>query len=145
MRASGFANPGLTPSFRRTLPETGCLSQGLPHGKRYAWPCSPKTVRHTAVTPTEHFAPWANLVQSPDFRQNNRVIGDCPRFSRFSRFSGFAVLSRFSPPVFSRFSRFSRLVCPVCGLRFAGLAGLPGLRFAVWPVWVFRRSREPVA
>src|ERR1019366_8569180 len=33
------ANPGLTPSFRRSLPETGCLSQGLPHGKRYAWPC----------------------------------------------------------------------------------------------------------
>ena len=29
------ANPGLTPSFRRSLPETGCLSQGLPHGKRY--------------------------------------------------------------------------------------------------------------
>src|ERR1019366_10131900 len=28
------ANPGLTPSFRRSLPETGCLSQGLPHGKR---------------------------------------------------------------------------------------------------------------
>src|ERR1017187_7960293 len=40
------ANPGLTPSFRRSLPETGCLSQGLPHGKRYAWPCLPKTVRH---------------------------------------------------------------------------------------------------
>src|ERR1035438_3724905 len=36
------ANPGLTPSFRRSLPETGCLSQGLPHGKRYAWPCPPK-------------------------------------------------------------------------------------------------------
>src|ERR1019366_1113448 len=33
------ANPGLTPSFRRRLPETGCLSQGFPHGKRYAWPC----------------------------------------------------------------------------------------------------------
>jgi hypothetical protein len=33
------ASPGLTPSFRRSLPETGCLSQGLPHGKRYAWPC----------------------------------------------------------------------------------------------------------
>src|ERR1017187_7972743 len=29
-------NPGLTPSFRRSLPETGCLSQGLPHGKRLA-------------------------------------------------------------------------------------------------------------
>jgi trans-aconitate methyltransferase len=28
------ANPGLTPSFRRSLPETGCLSQGLPHAKR---------------------------------------------------------------------------------------------------------------
>src|ERR1035441_85473 len=27
------ANPGLTPSFRRSLPETGCLSQGLPCGK----------------------------------------------------------------------------------------------------------------
>src|ERR1039457_3306942 len=26
------ANPGLTPRFRRSLPETGCLSQGLPHG-----------------------------------------------------------------------------------------------------------------
>src|ERR1035441_6541922 len=39
------ANPGLTPSFRRTLPETGCLSQGLPHGKRFTWPCPPKTVK----------------------------------------------------------------------------------------------------
>src|ERR1017187_1428752 len=36
------ANPGLTPSFRRSLPETGCLSQGLPHGKRYACPPPPK-------------------------------------------------------------------------------------------------------
>src|ERR1019366_1772494 len=36
------ANPGLTPSFRRSLPETGCLSQGLPYGKRFAWPCPPK-------------------------------------------------------------------------------------------------------
>jgi hypothetical protein len=26
------ANPGLTPSFRRSLPETGCLSQSLPRG-----------------------------------------------------------------------------------------------------------------
>jgi hypothetical protein len=26
------ANPGLTPSFRRSLPETGCLSQGLSRG-----------------------------------------------------------------------------------------------------------------
>src|ERR1019366_1375963 len=26
------ANPGLTPSFRRSLPETGCLSQGFPCG-----------------------------------------------------------------------------------------------------------------
>src|ERR1019366_490651 len=26
------ANQGLTPSFRRGLPETGCLSQGLPAG-----------------------------------------------------------------------------------------------------------------
>src|ERR1019366_3263326 len=26
------ANPGLTPGFRRSLPETGCLSQGLPRG-----------------------------------------------------------------------------------------------------------------
>ena len=40
------ANPGLTPSFRRSLPETGCLSQRLPHGKRYPWPCPPKTVKH---------------------------------------------------------------------------------------------------
>src|ERR1039457_35212 len=40
------ANPGLTPSFRRSLPETGCLSQGLPHEERFAWPCPPKTVKH---------------------------------------------------------------------------------------------------
>src|SRR5665811_413585 len=45
------ANPGLTPSFRRSLPETGCLSQGLPHGKRYAWPCPPKTVKHPRQPP----------------------------------------------------------------------------------------------
>src|ERR1035441_6915230 len=32
-RIIAAANPGLTPSFRRGLPETGCLSQGLPHGK----------------------------------------------------------------------------------------------------------------
>src|ERR1035441_1612799 len=31
-----------TPSFRRSLPETGCLSQGLPYGKRFAWPCPMK-------------------------------------------------------------------------------------------------------
>src|ERR1017187_1819084 len=43
------ANPGLTPSFRRSLPETGCLSQGLPHGKRYAWPCPPKTLSTRAA------------------------------------------------------------------------------------------------
>jgi hypothetical protein len=42
-------NPGLTPSFRRSLPETGCLSQGLPYGKRFAWPCPPKTVKHPEV------------------------------------------------------------------------------------------------
>src|ERR1017187_3740594 len=30
------ANPGLTQSFRRSLPETGCLSQGLPRGM-YCW------------------------------------------------------------------------------------------------------------
>src|ERR1035438_8195197 len=29
-----LANPGLTPSFRRSLPETGCLSQGLSRGIR---------------------------------------------------------------------------------------------------------------
>src|ERR1019366_4887496 len=40
------ASPGLTPSFRRSLPETGCLSQGLPYGKRFAWPCPPKAVKH---------------------------------------------------------------------------------------------------
>src|ERR1017187_50654 len=46
------ANPGLTPSFRRTLPVTGCLSQArvCPTGKRYAWPCPPKTVEHPAAT-----------------------------------------------------------------------------------------------
>src|ERR1035441_10391080 len=36
------ANPGLTPSFRRSLPETGCLSQGLPHGKCSTHLLSPK-------------------------------------------------------------------------------------------------------
>src|ERR1017187_2195963 len=28
------ANPGQTPGFRRTLPETGCLSQGLPPARQ---------------------------------------------------------------------------------------------------------------
>src|ERR1035438_2424605 len=45
------ANPGLTPSFRRSLPETGCLSQGLPHGKRFARTCPPKTVKHPDASP----------------------------------------------------------------------------------------------
>src|ERR1035438_2752412 len=47
------ANPGLTPSFRCSLPETGCLSQGLPYGKRFAWPCPPKTVKHPRVSSEE--------------------------------------------------------------------------------------------
>src|ERR1039457_3318010 len=38
------ANPGLTPSFRRSLPETGCLSQGLPYGKRFARARSPHAI-----------------------------------------------------------------------------------------------------
>src|ERR1039457_6270919 len=44
--SQGLPHGKLTPSFRRSLPETGCLSQGLPHGKRYAWPCPPKAVKH---------------------------------------------------------------------------------------------------
>src|ERR1035441_7529303 len=36
------ANPGLTPSFRRSLPETGCLSQGLPAGYAARSLCPPK-------------------------------------------------------------------------------------------------------
>src|ERR1035438_10067183 len=43
------ANPGLTLCFRHGLPETGCLSQGLPYGKRFAWRCPPKTVKHPPV------------------------------------------------------------------------------------------------
>ena len=42
----------LTPSFRRSLPETGCLSRGLPHGKLYAWPCPPKPLS-TRPRPSE--------------------------------------------------------------------------------------------
>ena len=34
-RRIDVANPGQTPSFRRALPETGCLSQGLPRGIRH--------------------------------------------------------------------------------------------------------------
>src|ERR1019366_501977 len=45
------ANPGLTANFRRSLPEIGCLSQGLPHGKRCAWPCPPRTVKHPLHRP----------------------------------------------------------------------------------------------
>src|ERR1035438_1022404 len=43
------ANPGLTPSFRRSLPETGCLSQGLPHGTRRA-AIVPNTAVHAEIT-----------------------------------------------------------------------------------------------
>ena len=50
------ANPGLTPSFRRSLPETGCLSQGLPHGKRDAWPCPPKPLSTRARVPAPQAA-----------------------------------------------------------------------------------------
>ena len=42
----------LTPRFRRILPETGCLSQGLPHRKRYACPCPPQTVTHRDGKPS---------------------------------------------------------------------------------------------
>src|ERR1019366_6441329 len=35
-------NPGTDTKFRRSLPETGCLSQGLPYGKRFAWSCPPQ-------------------------------------------------------------------------------------------------------
>src|ERR1019366_4914097 len=55
------ANPGLTPSFRRTLPETGCLSQGLPRGKCCAQLLSPKRLKHPC---------GETLGQSPLFRQS---------------------------------------------------------------------------
>src|ERR1022692_2852999 len=42
------ANPGLTPSFRRSLPETGCLSQGLPH---------PNWVRFVIYSATRRLGP----------------------------------------------------------------------------------------
>ena len=35
-RMRSFLITRLTPGFRRSLPETGCLSQGLPHGTRCA-------------------------------------------------------------------------------------------------------------
>src|ERR1035441_3635386 len=41
-RVRCFLITRLTPSSRRSLPETGCLSQGLPYGKRFAWPCPPE-------------------------------------------------------------------------------------------------------
>src|ERR1022692_4535405 len=50
------ANPGLTPSFRRRLPETGCLSQGLLTGHAAPWPCPPKRLR-TLKLPTSPFPP----------------------------------------------------------------------------------------
>src|SRR5271157_799898 len=42
VRRKCAANPGLTPGFRRSLPETGCLSQGLPRGIRGPFVVSPK-------------------------------------------------------------------------------------------------------
>src|ERR1019366_3712663 len=45
------ANPGLTPNFRSSLTEIGCLSQGLPHGIRSRVRRVPKAVKHPAVTP----------------------------------------------------------------------------------------------
>src|ERR1035438_799125 len=44
---------GLTPSFRRTLPETGCLSQGLPHGTCCPFVVPPKPL-NTHLLPGGH-------------------------------------------------------------------------------------------
>src|ERR1019366_3398506 len=63
------ANPGLTANFRRSLPEIGCLSQGLPHGKRCAWPCPPKTCK-----------PPANCAQ-PGGRRLDVKLTACPHSS----------------------------------------------------------------
>jgi hypothetical protein len=38
--------PGTDTIFRRSLPEIGCLSQGLPRGIRYRFVLPPKTVKH---------------------------------------------------------------------------------------------------
>src|ERR1017187_5354592 len=53
-QARCVANPGLTPSFRRTLPETGCLSQGVPHGIRCAWPCPPEPLSTQRIPRLPH-------------------------------------------------------------------------------------------
>ena len=38
--------PGTDTIFRRSLPEIGCLSQGLPRGIPYRFVLPPKTVKH---------------------------------------------------------------------------------------------------
>jgi hypothetical protein len=49
--------PGTDTDFRRSLPEIGCLFQGLPHAHTLRLPLPPKTVKHPASLP--HRAPGA--------------------------------------------------------------------------------------
>src|ERR1035441_10761322 len=45
-RAAIRRKPGTATDFRRSLPEMGCLSQGLPHAHTLRACLSPKTVKH---------------------------------------------------------------------------------------------------
>ena len=68
------ANPGLTPSFRRSLPETGCLSQGLPYGKCLAQPCPPKTAKHPGSRAGNEFRRETGYIESWENRGGARWL-----------------------------------------------------------------------
>ena len=75
------ANPGLAPSFRRSLPETGCLSQGLPNG-HLAKQCRPlfSPPRHEVpphnATGTEFPAQFAGLSHGLPYGTSSSPV--CP-------------------------------------------------------------------
>ena len=58
-----LCKPGLAPSFRRSLPETGCLSQGLP--QRISSLLVPKPLR-TPACPPERSSYVSAVSQFPD-------------------------------------------------------------------------------
>src|ERR1035441_4965024 len=52
-------NPGTDTDFRRSLPEFGCLSQGLPNGTGCLFVVSRKSVKHTRSGAHAHPRPGA--------------------------------------------------------------------------------------
>ena len=64
------ANPGLTPSFRRSLPETGCLSQGLPRGICCPFVVPPKRLSTRALGRLDAGSPMRDNTKDLEDSQN---------------------------------------------------------------------------